>query len=106
MLDDEGWLVETCGDGAAALEKLSSGARYDILIVDNELPGMSGMALIRQTRTLAHRQQMPIIMFSAGDVEAQARRAGANTFLRKPDDLSLLAETIARLLARKTGKES
>jgi CheY-like chemotaxis protein/tetratricopeptide (TPR) repeat protein len=106
MLDDEGWLVETCGDGAAALEKLSSGARYDILIVDNELPGMSGMELIRRTRTLAHRQQMPIIMFSAGDVEMQAKRAGANTFLRKPDDLSLLAETVARLLARKKGRDT
>jgi CheY-like chemotaxis protein len=45
-------------------------------------------------------------MFSAGDAEAQARRAGANVFLRKPDDLSLLAETIARLLARKRGKEA
>jgi CheY-like chemotaxis protein/tetratricopeptide (TPR) repeat protein len=106
MLDDEGWIVETCGEGTAALERLSSGARYDVLIVDNELPGMSGMELIRRTRTLAHRQQMPIIMFSASDVEAQAKRAGANTFLRKPDDLSLLAETIARLLARKRGKEA
>lgn len=105
-LEDEGWRVETCGDGTAALEKLQSGARYDVLIVDNQLPGMNGMELIRRTRAMAHRQQVPIIMLSAGDVETQARRAGANEFLRKPDDMPLLAETIARLLARKKGREA
>ena len=105
-LEDEGWMVETCGDGAAALERLSSGARYDVLIFDNHLPGISGIELIRRTRALAHRQQTPIIMFSGDEVEAGARRAGANSFLRKPDDLHRLTETVARLLARKRGKES
>jgi CheY-like chemotaxis protein len=105
-LEDEGWRVETCGDGLSALERLSSGARYDVLIVDNQLPGIDGMELIRRTRALAHRQQMPIIMLSAGDAETQAKRAGANEFLRKPDDMPLLAEIIARLLARKRGKDA
>jgi CheY-like chemotaxis protein len=105
-LEDEGWRVETCGDGLSALERLSSGARYDVLIVDNQLPGIDGMELIRRTRAMAHRQQTPIIMLSASDVEAQAKRAGANEFLRKPDDMPLIAETIARLLARKRGKDT
>jgi CheY-like chemotaxis protein/tetratricopeptide (TPR) repeat protein len=105
-LEDEGWRVETCGDGLSALEKLSSGARYDVLIVDNQLPGIDGMELIRRTRAMAHRQQTPIIMLSAGDVETQAKRAGANEFLRKPGDMPLIAETIARLLARKKGKDT
>jgi CheY-like chemotaxis protein/tetratricopeptide (TPR) repeat protein len=105
-LDDEGWMVETCGDGAAALERLSSGARYDVLIFDNQLPGMGGIELIRRTQALAHRQQTPIIMLSASDVELQARRAGAKAFLRKPDDMPVLAETVARLLARKKAREA
>ena len=37
---------------------------------------------------------------------SDARRAGANYFLRKPDDLDSIPETVARLLARKKGKES
>lgn len=101
-LHDEGWSVETCLDGAAALEKLRSGERFDVLIFDNNLPDTSGIELIKQTRALAHRQQTPIIMLSGDDVEPEARRAGTNAFLRKPDDVPLIAETVARLLARKT----
>ena len=105
-LEDEGWSVETCADGAAALERLESGARYDVLVIDNQLPGLDGVELIRRTRALAHRQQTPIIMLSGDEVEMEARRAGANTFLRKPGGMSAIAETVARLLARKKGRES
>jgi CheY-like chemotaxis protein len=101
-LSGEGWSVETCASGAAALERLQSGARYDVMVFDNRLPDTSGLELIRRTRALAHRQQTPIIMLSGDDVEMQARRAGANAFLRKPEDVSVIAETIARLLARRS----
>jgi CheY-like chemotaxis protein len=101
-LSGEGWSVETCASGAAALERLQSGARYDVLIFDNRLPDISGLELIRRTRALAHRQQTPIIMLSGDEVEIQARRAGANAFLRKPEDVSVIAETIARQLARRS----
>jgi DNA-binding NtrC family response regulator len=101
-LESEGWVVETCDNGSVALAKIESGAHYDLLILDNELPGISGIELISQTRALAHRQRTPIIMLSADDVEREARRSGASIFLRKPQDMSSLAETIARLLARKS----
>ncbi|MDQ3802479.1 MAG: response regulator [Acidobacteriota bacterium] len=101
-LEDEGWSVEACGDGADALERLEGGARYDVLIFDHQLPGLSGVELIRRARSTAHRQQTPVIMLSASNVESEARRAGANAFLRKPGDVPKLAETIARLLARKS----
>jgi len=44
-------------------------------------------------------------MLSGTDVDMQARRAGANAFLRKPGDMSVIAETVARLLARRKGRE-
>jgi two-component system chemotaxis response regulator CheY len=105
-LEAEGWTVETCADGIAALKRIASNARYDLLIFDNQLPGLGGVELIRQTRALAHRQQTPIIMFSGDDVEMSARRAGANAFLRKPGDMPVIAETIARLLTRRKGREA
>jgi two-component system, chemotaxis family, chemotaxis protein CheY len=104
-LEDEGWSVETCGDGAAALERLQSSTRYDVLIFDNNLPDIDGIELIRRTRALAHRQQTPIIVFSGDDVETRARRAGATAFLLKLTGTPLIAETVARLLARKKGSE-
>jgi DNA-binding response OmpR family regulator len=105
MLTDEGWAVETVVDGATALERLQSDARYDVLIFDNELPDTEGVELIRKARRLAHRHQTPIIVLSEDDVEMQARRAGANAFLQKPAGIPLVSETITRLLTRRKGNE-
>ena len=106
VLHDEGWSVETCADGATALARLASGERFDALIVANRIPGANGIELIQQTRTLAHRRRTPIIMLSGDEVEQAARRAGANEFLRKPGDVAKLVETVARLLARRKGREN
>jgi CheY-like chemotaxis protein len=101
MLEREGWAVEACADGTTAQEKLSGETHYDVLIFDNKLPGADGIELTRQTRQLSHRRQVPIIMLSASNVEMEARQAGANAFLKKPEEIIVIAETIARLLASK-----
>ncbi|MBV9959384.1 MAG: response regulator [Acidobacteria bacterium] len=100
-LELEGWQVESLSDGALALEELRGEKPYDVLVFDQELPGLSGLELVAESRRLEHRQQTPIIMLSAGNVEREARREGVNAFLRKPEEIALLTETVARLLARK-----
>jgi CheY-like chemotaxis protein/tetratricopeptide (TPR) repeat protein len=100
-LRDEGWRVSTYTDGAAALKEIEGDTHYDLMIIDNQLPGLSGLELVSRARELPHRQQMPIIMLSATDEWREARRAGASAFLRKPEDVHALTETIARLLARR-----
>jgi CheY-like chemotaxis protein/tetratricopeptide (TPR) repeat protein len=97
----EGWEVEVCADGDEALKRLEGEARYDLLLFDNDLPGMSGLELVRRARRLNHRRGTPIIMLSAINCAREALRAGANVFLRKPDDVLKLAATISRLLANK-----
>jgi two-component system chemotaxis response regulator CheY len=99
-LELEGWIVESTAEGTTALEMILSEAHYDVLIFDNELPGVSGLELICETRQIPRRQQTPIIMLTASDVEREARCNGANAFLRKPEEITLITETIARLLAR------
>lgn len=42
MLEEQGWQVETCAEGNAALEKISGEADYDLLLVDYDLPGVKG----------------------------------------------------------------
>jgi CheY-like chemotaxis protein len=88
-------------DGASALSAIQSEADYDVLIFDNEMPGIEGLELIRRARRDPRRQQTPIIMLSASDIEKEAKRAGANVFLRKPEEITVITETIARLLARR-----
>ncbi|HEY1403234.1 MAG TPA: response regulator [Pyrinomonadaceae bacterium] len=97
-LESEGWRVESCGDGFAALTRIESAEQYDLLLFDNELPGASGLELLRHARMLPYRQHTPIVIISATDCDREARRAGAGAFLKKPDDINQLVPTIARLL--------
>jgi CheY-like chemotaxis protein len=103
-LTAENWRVDVCEGGAQALAKIESSEAYDLLLLDSNLPGISGIELTRRARSLAHRQQTPIIIFSANNVEMAARRAGANAFLRKPDDVGAVVKTISRQLAAR-GKQ-
>ncbi len=95
----EGWRVETHEDGATALAAIESRAPYDVILLDNALPNVSGLELLQRARALAHRQHTPIIMFSASSVELEARRAGVTEFLRKPEDVLTVVDVIMRLLA-------
>jgi CheY-like chemotaxis protein len=99
MLEYQGWQVVVSADGRDALRRISGGVHYDLLLLDNGLPGVKGVELIRRARKLSHRRRTPIIMLSACDVEPQAWRAGANAFLRKPDDVGVVVNTVRRLLA-------
>ena len=96
-LEAEGWRVVTCIDGAAALTRLASGARYDLLITDNHLPHVNGLELVRYVRLSKDRAVLPIIMFSAVDCAAEAEQAGVTVFLRKPEDTARLIPVIQSL---------
>lgn len=98
-LELEGWRVETCAHGLVALRLIEGDARFDLLLLDNELPAMSGIELTRRARSLSHRRQTPIIVISASVCGRAAREAGADAFLKKPEDVGKLLETIERLLS-------
>jgi CheY-like chemotaxis protein len=59
---------------------------------------VNGLELTRRARSLDHRKQTPIIMISASEAAREAREAGVNVFLRKPQDIGRIVETVARLL--------
>jgi two-component system chemotaxis response regulator CheY len=98
LLESEGWRVEVCSDGNSAMNRIAGGVRYDLLLLDNDLPGASGMELTRYARSLHAYRGTPIIMLSAGELESEARGAGADLFLRKPDDIHALVEAVRRLI--------
>jgi CheY-like chemotaxis protein len=99
MLEEQGWQVQTCDDGNAAIEHISGKVHYDFLLIDYDLPGVNGLDLVKRARNLTHRSRIPIGVLSASAVEAETREAGADVFLRKPQDIGSIAETITRLVA-------
>lgn len=98
MLATEEWRVEVCADGDSALRKLTGNEHYDLLVIDNELSGLSGLELVQRARKITHRRRTPIVMISGGEFETQAWRAGVDAFLKQPEEVDDLPSTIARLL--------
>jgi CheY-like chemotaxis protein/tetratricopeptide (TPR) repeat protein len=105
-LELEGWKIETCGNGNLALEKIASEAPYDLILLDNELPGLNGMELIQRARSIAHRQHTSIVMLSATVDNAAAQQAGADLGLHKPEEITTLANTISRLLNLQSAEDN
>jgi len=94
----EGWRIELCADGDSALRKLTGNDPFDLVLVDNDLPGLSGIELVERARKMRHRRRTPIVMLSGNDYETEAWRAGVDAFLKKPEQISELTATITRLL--------
>lgn len=100
MLEEEGWRVDVCVEGTTALEKTESQAAYDLLLLDNDLPGVSGLEVLRRARTLEHRRDTPVIILSATEIGREARAAGANLFLKKTENIYAIVTHILRLARR------
>ena len=100
----EGMHVDACLSGTTALEILRSDAPYDLVILDNDLPGLSGLELVLRLQAIPHRRNTPVIMLSGDDCEAEAWRAGVKDFLRKPEAVDEVSSTIKRLLEQRKGR--
>ncbi|MBI2969197.1 MAG: EAL domain-containing protein, partial [Gammaproteobacteria bacterium] len=80
--------VEQIGDAEAALEQLGRpGAekRYDVLMLDYRLPGMTGLELLKDVRFRLKLKVPAIIVTGAGDEEVavESLRLGAASYIRK-----------------------
>ena len=78
--------------------------RPDLLLLDQRLPGVSGVTLLRKFRGSSSFYDLPVIMFTAVsgiEDEEQAIYAGAQDFVRKPFVPKSLVSRIARVLARR-----
>ncbi|WP_439632475.1 response regulator [Glycocaulis sp.] len=75
--------------GQAALDALRS-SRFDAMLLDLNMPGLSGHEVIEALREREDPELVPIIVFSSssqpGDID-KAYEAGANAYVRKPDSL-------------------
>ena len=98
MCAPEDWRVELSVDGDSALRKLTGNDHYDLLVVDNDLPGLSGLELVQRARKMTHHRRTPIVMLSGSDCETEAWGAGVDAFLKKPEQIKDLPSTISRLL--------
>jgi DNA-binding NtrC family response regulator len=101
ILGSKGLRIDSCVSGSQALEILRSHTPYDLVVVDNDLPGLSGLELVLRLQAMPHRRKTPVIMLTGDECEAESWRAGVKAFLRKPEGIDQLPATIDRLLKRR-----
>ena len=98
-LEVSGFKVDTAPDGEAALNKLKSGFKPDLIITDINMPKLDGIGLIREVRKLL--RFTPILTLTTESQQAkrdEAKKLGASGWLVKPVGGADLVKVIRQVL--------
>ena len=103
LLQHWGLVAEACGDGKTALELLSS-TRFDLVVLDLNLPGLDGLEVCRRLRQSKIEQPLVLMLTARDSVEDNITglEQGADDYLVKPFEPALLKARIQALLRRAT----
>jgi len=94
--------VAEADDGKTALPMLKKGG-FDFLISDWNMPGMTGIELLRAVRADAKLSSLPVLLITAEQKREQiimAAEAGVNGYIVKPFPAGVLKEKIDRIFER------
>jgi len=101
-LEEEGYEAEVVGDGESATDKLlRRKERFDIVVLDIMLPGKDGFSVVSELRSA--RNFVPVLMLTARGRPEDVLKgfaSGADDYLAKPFDLSILLARLQGLLRR------
>lgn len=93
----KGYVVEIADTGEKTLERLARDPLPDLVVLDYELPGLDGEAVLERIRHDPRTAALPVLMATAAKVDL-ARLATVNGVLHKPYPRELLIATIRRLV--------
>ena len=105
LLQSAGFVVDIAGNGAVAVDRLSR-QKYDLVLMDMQMPVMDGLTATRAIRQLPGGKDIPIVAMTANAM-AEDRQdcldAGMNDYLAKPIDPDRLWATLRRWLSPGSG---
>lgn len=118
IVDDEGLLVRTLsqafrdagyqvtarGTAEEAGEVLRREKSFDLLLLDQRLPGKSGLQLLEEIAPWKGMKVVLMTAYGTEEIEQKSRDLGVDLYLKKPFDLGSLLNEASRLLERRAGK--
>jgi two-component system, chemotaxis family, chemotaxis protein CheY len=100
-LTDAGHEVVEARDAAEAMEQLQLN-KFELIISDVNMPGMSGIDLVREVRNMSDYKFTPILVLtteSQQDIKQKGRAAGATGWIVKPFNPEVLLSVLGKVLA-------
>lgn len=104
-LTEEGFDVLGALSGMQAIHIVEE-AKLDLLLLDIEMPGLSGFAVMEQIRVLQNGKHLPVIFFTGRkdrDTVKCCAAAGAEGYIMKPVEKKILLERVEEVFTRLSG---
>jgi CheY-like chemotaxis protein len=106
LLEGVGAVVDTAWNGREALERARA-STYDLILLDMQMPVMSGIEAARAIRALPGCKSTPILALTANAFDEERRdceEAGMNDFISKPVPPGVLYATLLKWLSGRAVK--
>jgi DNA-binding response OmpR family regulator len=100
-LEAAGYEVGDAADGLRGLEMCGTDAVWDVVLLDQKMPGIDGMETLRRLRARAPATRVIMVTaFASIELAVEAMKLGATDFVRKPMTPDILRQTVAAALAK------
>lgn len=99
--------VTTASDGAEGLQKYGQGDHFDLVLLDQRMPGMPGIEVLREIFKRNTKARIILITaFGTIDLALEAIQAGASDFLRKPFTAETLRMSVQSAIEKSATQRS
>jgi FixJ family two-component response regulator len=103
-LETAGYTVGEAADGPQGLVAFADGTTWDVVLLDQKMPGMDGLEVLRRMQARAPTARVIMVTaFASIELAVEAMKLGATDFMRKPMTPEILRNTVAAALAKSSG---
>ena len=106
-LEAADYTVAEAGDGIAGVEVFSDGSPWDVVVLDQRMPGIDGLETLRRLKDV--KPDARVVMataYASIELAVDAMKLGAADFVRKPMTPETLRNAVAAALAKPQSAES
>lgn len=99
-LETEGYEVTAAADGIEGLQRFHEAPGWDLVLLDQRMPGMDGLEVLRRIRASdAEARIVMVTAYATIELAVDAMRIGVRDFLRKPFTPAILRDAVRGALA-------